>query len=169
MAALAVFEMNTELYPESWNTWDSLAEDLKEKLVGLKAVNSAAKSYSGFAGTDEVKDHTATPLTFQMEQEQEVEHPVALTHPATGRRALFVNNAFTARFSGMSEDESLPLLTQLWEHAITPEFTCRFRWRPGTLAIWDNRCTMHYAEYDYAPDDHRRMHRTTAAGERPAA
>ena len=153
-------------FSNQYLAWDSLAEDLKEKLVGLKAVNSAAKSYSGFAGTDEVKDHTATPLTFTPEQEQEVEHPVAQTHPVTGRKALFVNNAFTARFSGMSEDESLPLLRRIWDHAITPEFTCRFRWQNGTLAIWDNRCTMHYAHNDYA-GCRRVMRRIPIEGARP--
>ena len=153
-------------FANQYLAWDSLSEELKAKLAPMKAVNSAAKSYAGQAGTAEVKDHTATPLTFQMEQEQEVEHPVALTHPATGRKALFVNNAFTARFSGMSEDESLPLLYELWEHAITPEFTCRFRWRPGTLAIWDNRCTMHYAHNDYA-GCRRVMRRIAIEGERP--
>jgi len=153
-------------FSNQYLAWDTLAEDLKEKLTGLKAVNSAAKSYSGQVGTDEVKDHTATPLTFTPDQEQEMEHPVAQTHPVTGRKALYVNNAFTARFSGMSEEESLPLLHQLWEHAITPEFTCRFRWQKGTLAIWDNRCTMHYAHNDYA-GCRRVMRRIPIEGDRP--
>jgi taurine dioxygenase len=153
-------------FANQYLAWDSLSEELKEKLKGLKAVNSAAKSYAGHAGSEAVKDHTATPLTFTPAEDQEVEHPVAQTHPVTGRKALYVNNAFTARFSGMSEEESLPLLHQLWEHAITPEFTCRFRWRPGTLAIWDNRCTMHYAHNDYA-GCRRVMRRIPIEGARP--
>jgi taurine dioxygenase len=153
-------------FANQYLAWDSLSEELKEKLKGLKAVNSAAKSYAGHAGSEAVKDHTATPLTFTPDEDQEVEHPVAQTHPVTGRKALYVNNAFTARFSGMTETESLPLLRQLWEHAITPEFTCRFRWRPGTLAIWDNRCTMHYAHNDYA-GCRRMMRRIPIEGARP--
>lgn len=153
-------------FANQYLAWDNLSEALKAKLADMTAVNSAAKSYSGFAGTDEVKDHTATPLTFTREQEQEVAHPVAQTHPVTGRKALYVNDAFTARFSAMSEDDSLPLLRKLWDQAITPEFTCRFRWQPGTLAIWDNRCTMHYAHNDYA-GCRRVMRRIAIEGERP--
>ncbi len=153
-------------FANQYLAWDHLPEELKDKVAGLKAVNSAAKSYAGHAGSGEVKGHTATPLTFTPEEDQEVEHPVAQTHPVTGRKALYVNNAFTARFSGMTEDESLPLLRQLWEHAITPEFTCRFRWQKGTLAIWDNRCTMHYAHNDYA-GCRRVMRRIPIEGDRP--
>jgi len=154
-------------FANQYLAWDSLSEELKEKLKGLKAVNSAAKSYAGHAGSEAVKDHTATPLTFTPEEDQEVEHPVAQTHPVTGRKALYVNNAFTARFSGMSEEESLPLLHQLWEHAITPEFTCRFRWRKNSVAFWDNRCALHYALNDYH-GQRREMHRVAILGDRPA-
>ncbi len=86
------------------------------------------------------------------------------THPETGRRCLFVNAAYTTRFEGMSEDESAPLLDYLLEHGHRPEFTCRFAWRPGSVAFWDNRCTKHIALNDNT--GHRRhMRRTQIAGE----
>ena len=93
-------------------------------------------------------------------------HPAIRVHPETGRPALYVNRSHTVAFEGMTEAESRPLLEFLYAHAIRPEFTCRLRWRAGDLAVWDNRCTMHYAVNDY--DGARRlMHRTTLKGERP--
>ena len=99
--------------------------------------------------------------------DREVPHPVVRRHPDSGRDALFVNPVYTQRFAGMSEEESRPLLQYLYQHSVKPEFTCRLRWAPGTLAIWDNRCLLHLAINDY--DGSRRLlHRTTVAGERPA-
>ncbi len=150
-------------YANQYLAWESLDNDMKERLDNMKAVNSASKSYSGGVAH---KDQLSTPLTFTQDQENEVEHPIAQVHPVTGRKALYVNSAFTARFSGMSEDESLPLLHELWERAITPEFTCRFSWEQGTLAIWDNRCCMHYAHNDYA-GERRLLRRIAIEGDRP--
>ncbi len=99
--------------------------------------------------------------------DREIHHPVVRVHPWTGRRALFVNPVYSQRFAGMTEEESKPILQYLYQHAVKPEFTCRLRWAPGTLAIWDNRCLLHLAINDY--DGSRRLlHRTTVAGERPA-
>ena len=90
-------------------------------------------------------------------------HPVVITHPDSGRRALYVNPDFTVRIDGWSEEESKPLLDYLYAHAQKPEFTCRFRWRPGSIAFWDNRATWHKAVNDY--HGHRRlMHRITVEG-----
>ncbi len=93
-------------------------------------------------------------------------HPVVRRHDESGKPALYVNYPFTWSFEGMSREESLPLLNQLIQHATRPEFCCRFRWRKGSLAFWDNRCTMHYACNDYQ-GYRREMHRITIAGKRP--
>jgi taurine dioxygenase len=98
--------------------------------------------------------------------DREVAHPIVRVHPITGRKALFVNPVYTQRIDGMTEDESRPLLHYLTDHATKAEFTCRLRWSPGTLAVWDNRCLLHLAINDY--DGSRRLlHRTTVTGERP--
>ena len=88
------------------------------------------------------------------------------THPETGRKALFLGIAHTARFDGMTEEESRPLLEFLFRHQVRPEFTMRFRWEVGSLAMWDNRCAMHNPVNDY--HGHQRlMHRITLQGDRP--
>jgi taurine dioxygenase len=91
---------------------------------------------------------------------------VGRTHPETGRKTLYVNIAHTTRFEGMTDEESQGLLAYLFEHQVRPEFTCRFSWRPGALAFWDNRCCLHNPVNDY--HGYRRvMHRVTLAGDRP--
>ena len=71
------------------------------------------------------------------------------THPDTGRKSLYVTALHTLRLDGMTEEESRPLIKYLNDHCIENEFTCRVRWEPGQLTIWDNRCTMHNAINDY--------------------
>ncbi len=96
------------------------------------------------------------------------EHPLVRTHAETGRKVLYISDkTITRRFVGMTDEESDPVLSFLREHATRPEFTCQFRWAPGSLAIWDNRCVQHIAINDYY--GHRRvMHRITIAGEATA-
>jgi taurine dioxygenase len=91
---------------------------------------------------------------------------VVRTHPETGRKALFVNPHYTLRFKDMTAEESKPLLDFLFAHAVRPEFTCRFRWHNGSIAFWDNRCSMHTPIDDYF-GKRRVMHRITVKGDRP--
>jgi taurine dioxygenase len=88
------------------------------------------------------------------------------THPETRRKCLFVNRSYTMRFEGWTDEESKPLLDVLYAHSVRPEFTCRFRWRKGSVALWDNRAAMHYALNDYR-GQRRVMHRVAIHGDRP--
>ena len=95
-----------------------------------------------------------------------VVHPVVRTHPASGRRGLFVNEGFTSRIIELTKAESDAVLAHLRAHTAKPEFTMRWRWKRHDLAFWDNRLTQHYATADYLP--HRRvMHRATILGDKP--
>ena len=94
-----------------------------------------------------------------------VEHPVIRTHPEYGRKALFVNRNYTARIVGLTERENETLLPYLFDHARDPMFQCRFQWRPGSVAFWDNRLVQHYAVADYRA--RRRMHRVVTKGDKP--
>ena len=95
-----------------------------------------------------------------------IEHPVVRTHPETGRKCLFVNPNYTLRLKDITEAESKPLLDFLYAHAIRDEFVCRFRWQAGSVAVWDNRCTMHRAVNDY-DGARRHVRRVTLQGDRP--
>ncbi len=79
-------------------------------------------------------------------------HPVIVRHPDSGRKLIYVNRSFTTRINEIFEHERDAILRFLAEHCTTPEWTCRFRWQPHSIAFWDNRCAQHYAISDYLPD-----------------
>jgi len=145
-----------------YRAWQLLPDDLRRRLDGIGAWHSgeAIRKRNQAADTDGNKQMPVPPPEL---------HPVARRHPETGRRALYVNRFFTTHFDGMDAAESTAILERCEKIAITPDNVYRHRWRAGDVLMWDNRCTMHYADYDYAPTDIRLMHRTTAAGDRPAA
>ncbi len=152
------------LFANMYLAYEHLSAGMRRLLDGLAAVNSADKNKAFLRG-----DHLDTGSMTGTARGQAgfvAEHPVVRTHPRTGRKALYVNRAHTLRFTGMTEAESAGLLAFLFEHAVTEEFTCRFRWRAGSLALWDNRCTQHYPLNDYG-GFRRVMHRVTIEGERP--
>ena len=141
--------------------YDALSPGMQRLLDGLRAVNSSALADVSKTREDRIRDSGAGD-----DREYVAEHPVVRTHPETGRKALYVNVAHTLRFVDMTEDESRPLLRFLFEHSVRPEFTCRFRWRVGSVALWDNRCAMHNPINDYHGHT-RTMHRITLAGDVP--
>ena len=142
--------------------YDTLSDGMKRLLDPLVAVNTSAMADASKTREDRLKDNARAGSPTQYV----AEHPVVRVHPETGRRALYVSVAHTERFAGMTREESLPILQFLHRHQIRGELTCRFRWRPGSIALWDNRCAQHNAINDY--QGHRRlMHRITLAGDRP--
>jgi taurine dioxygenase len=143
--------------------YETLSDGMKKLLEPLRAVNSSALADVSRTREDRLKDSARGDAAKQYV----AEHPVVRVHPETGRKALYVNVAHTERFSGMTREESLPLLRYLFQHQVRPEFTCRFRWRPGSIAFWDNRCAQHNAINDY-PGQRRLMHRLTLAGDLPS-
>lgn len=146
--------------------YDALSEGMKEMLEGLNAIHSNAYLLGGKEGDEDRNKTRTTKLREDKRQEMSAVHPVVRTHPETGRKCLFVNEAFTVRFENMTRAESQPLIDYLVRHAARPEFTCRFRWAEGSIAFWDNRCTYHYALNDYH-GFRREMHRVTVNGDRP--
>ena len=148
------------LFANQYLAYETLSEGLRRVLDGLVGINTSSKAAASKTREDRMR---------AAGEELKVlvgEHPVARTHPETGRKALFVNVGHTERFRGWSEEESRPLLEYLFAHQVKPEFTCRLRWEPGSLAFWDNRCTQHNPVNDY--HGYRRvMHRVTLAGDVP--
>jgi taurine dioxygenase len=151
------------LFASGHAAFEALSPKLQEMLSGLRGINASAKADVTRTREDRVKEGaSAAPR-----KDLVAEHPVVRTHPETGRRALYVNFGHTMRFSGMTEEESRPLLEFLFAHQVKPEFTCRFGWQPGDIAFWDNRCVLHNPVNDY--HGHKRlMHRVTLKGDRPS-
>jgi len=151
------------LFADARAAYDALSPGLRATLDGLRAINSSRKADASKTREDRQKERGAVTNAEVLE----AAHPVVRTHPETGRRALYVNLGHTPQFEGWSVEESKPLLDFLFAHVTRPEFTCRFRWAPGSLALWDNRAVQHYPVNDY--HGHRReMHRITLAGDVPA-
>jgi taurine dioxygenase len=149
------------LFANQYLAYETLSEPLRRFLDGLTAVNTSAKADVSKTREDLIRNagDFRAPDYFS-------EHPAVRTHPETGRRALYVNVAHTSHFKGMTEAESAPILDYLYHHQVRAEFTCRFSWRVGSLAFWDNRAAQHNPVNDY--QGHRRiMRRITLAGDKP--
>ena len=156
-----------EIPPRGGDTWfanqylafESLDEPLQQRLLGLRAVNSSAKAAVAKTREHRLRDEGREMKVF------ESTHPVVRTHPDTGRKALYVNVGHTVRLVGLPADESDELLEHLFAHQVSERFTFCYRWSVGSLALWDNRCTQHYAVPDYT--ERRVMHRVTVEGDKP--
>jgi len=156
------------VWANQYAAYEALSDGMKAMLEPLRAVHVGTPH-----GTMGPAAGSATSKSIQMVRndpaaDKEILHPVVRVHPVTGRKALFINQVYTQRFENMSVAESKPLLDYLYRHTTSPEFCCRWQWHPRTLAIWDNRSTLHLAINDY--DGARRLlYRTTVEGEVPLA
>ena len=148
------------MFANQYLAYEQLSGGLKKTLDGLVGISSSAKAEVSKTREDQMKKAGAELKVLTGE------HPLVRTHPETGRKALYTSQAHTASIKGWTEQESLPLLEFLWAQQTRPEFTCRFRWQPGSLAFWDNRCTMHNPINDYH-GFRRVMHRVTLRGDVP--
>lgn len=143
------------LFANMCAAFDALSEPMRRFLSGMSAVHDG-EFYRGRYETGDDGNKTYP----------RAEHPVVRTHPVSGKQALFVNRIFTSSIVGLQKSESDALLEMLFQHAERPEFQCRFKWRPGSVAFWDNRCAQHLALWDYYPN-RRRGQRVTIKGETP--
>lgn len=142
--------------------YDNLDDEIKEKIDGLTAIHDFALFRIGLqkrgASDAEIEEFNKNyPIA---------EHPVVRTHPDTGRKSLYVNCAFTIGIKDMADEDAQPLLEMLYRQAAIPEYQCRFKWQPNSIAFWDNRAAQHYAAFDYHPAI-RNMERVTIIGDRP--
>jgi taurine dioxygenase len=143
--------------------WDRLDPALRRAVEGRRAEHSYLARYAELQQRSPWRPNLTAQ---QLAEVRPVSHPVARTHPDTGRKALFVSEHFTTRILGIPDDESADLLAQLFAHSARPEFIYRHRWQPFDLVFWDNRSLLHLAAG--CPDGQRRMlYRTTIEGDTP--
>lgn len=154
------------VWANQYTAFETLTGGLKKTLLGLDAVHSAGLAYGTGGLLDRAKELTSMAIAPSPDAYQEQVHPVVRRHPVTGRPALYVNPIYTNRFVGWSPDESKGLLDHLYRHSTNENLTFRLQWEEGTIAIWDNRCTLHNALNDYS-GVRREMFRTSVKGTAP--
>ena len=154
------------IWANQYRAYETLPADLRETLRGADAVHSAGMAYGTGGYLDHVKHQMSTPIEPSNDAFREHVHPAVIAHAETGRPALYVNPVYTTRLAGMTETESRDLLQQVHPHAVNESLNWRLRWAKGTLAIWDNRSTQHFAMNDYQ-GFRREMVRTSVKGTAP--
>ena len=151
-------------FSSMYKAYEGLSDGLKAVLGDLKAVHSARHVFGSAGGYNNDPDtQQRIGNTTAADEMGDPIHPVVITHPLSGRKALYVNSAFTLRFEGWTAEESKPLLEYLYQAAVNETYITRFQWRPGSVAFWDNRATWHNAQNDYQGQA-RMMHRITIEG-----
>lgn len=156
------------VWANQYMAFETLSAGLRDTLMGLNAVHSAGAAYGTGGYLDGVKDKMSTKIEPSKDAYREQIHPVVIAHAETNRPSLYVNPVYTQRISGWTKAESDGLLAHVYKHAVNENFTWRLKWAKGTLAIWDNRCTQHFALNDYH-GFRREMVRTSVKGSKPRA
>ena len=146
------------LFASMYAAFETLSPTMQGFLTGLTATHASEHIYRGRYTDRGVKD--------EGKEYPSAVHPVVRTHPKSGRQALYVNPSFTTHINELSRDESRALLELLFRHQQRAEFQVRLTWTQNAIALWDNRCTQHFALWDYWPEE-RKGHRVTIKGERP--
>lgn len=146
------------LFASMYAAFETLSPTMQEFLLPLQAHHESEHVYRGRYSDRGVDDAGRIyPKAL---------HPIVRAHPDSGRSALYINPSFTTRIEGLTASESSALLQMLYQHQQRPEFQVRFNWTPNAIALWDNRCTQHFALWDYWPQE-RKGHRVTIRGEAP--
>ena len=142
--------------------YDALSAPMQKFLTGLSAEHDFSHGFKESLAEPGGRERLAQAVA----DNPPVIHPVIRTHPESGKKVIFVNSLFTTRILELNKDESQAVLHFLYEHITTPEFSCRFNWKPDSIAIWDNRSTQHKPINDYFPE-HRMLHRCVIDGDKP--
>jgi taurine dioxygenase len=155
------------MFTNMYAAYEALSDTMKQVLAPLKGLflGDRGAAAGGPSRKEKYAGGAMKPKDPNADEGTQAEHPLVRTHPETGRKSLFLSS-HTANIVGMTNEESAPILSFLRQHAVRPEFTCRFRWEPGSFAIWDDRCTQHFAINDYN-GQRRVMHRITVRGDVP--
>lgn len=148
------------LFANQYLAWETLSAGLRQTLSSVQAIASAGKQAVAATRVPRMAEQG----TGRQPDQLQAVHPVARRHPETGRTSLFINPAHTVGFKNWTQAESEPLLNYLFAWQTREALCCRFRWEPGDLALWDNRCTLHFPINDY-PGHRRLMHRITLRGD----
>ncbi|TVS17914.1 MAG: TauD/TfdA family dioxygenase [Gammaproteobacteria bacterium] len=152
------------LFANTYLAWEWFSDTFRALLEPLVAVHSPQRAYGADARHNDLLENMK--ILYGEKAHLSGRHPLVRTHPESGRRALFVNPGYTTGIEGMRPDEAQSLLSYLFQVMTHPAFQCRFRWEPGSIAMWDNRCTLHNPVSDYL-GKRRELYRITIAGEAP--
>ena len=154
------------MWANQYLAYETLPDSVKDQIADLRATHSAGMAYGTGGYLEAVAGKSSMTVAPSADAYAVETHPLVIRHPRTGRGALFVNSVYTTGIEGMDPDEARALLARLTAHATHPNFTCRLRWEPEMLAIWDNNATQHFAINDY-PGERRELFRTSVAGTEP--
>ena len=148
-----------------YEAYDTLNNEIKERIDGLKAIHVRDRRRNPRAGIPGNFDRDVNAY-YDIKVPDSI-HPMVRTHPVTGRKSLYVSPRFTVAIEGVDDAEGQPLLNELFDHQKKPDFMFRHKWKTGDLVFWDNSATIHLACGGLKPHDVRKLHRTSIAGDVP--